>query len=169
MSLFLRSGNSPAIILRPSPVLTRRHRLHRLIHPRTRGHDVVAQARQYDAENRRVLHAVPTTPHATLDDLVEEVHRVETDDVVRRIVQVEILPRHVGKEVLLQDRCEGEAFGRVGGILILEDGGAAIFGGEGQCGRGIRRLVPGCRFGDRSGLCGPFWNVVAEGGVGVYV
>lgn len=132
MSLFLRSGNSPATILRPPPVLARRHRLHSFIHPCTRGHDVVAQARQYDAENRRVLHAVPTTSHASLDDLVEEVHRVETDGVVRRVVQVEILPRHVGKEVLLQDGCEGEAFGRVGGILILKDGGAAIFGGEGN-------------------------------------
>src|SRR5271170_7743724 len=132
MSLFLRSGNSPAIILRPLPVLARRHWLHRLIHPRTRGHDVVAQARQHDAENRRVLHAVPTTSHATLDDLVEEVHRVETDGVVRRIVQVEVFPRHVGKEVPLQHSCEGKALGRVGGILILEDGGTAIFGGEGN-------------------------------------
>ena len=47
-------------------------------------------------------------------------------------MQVEILPRHVGKEVLLQDGCKGEAFSRVGGILILEDRGAAIFGGEGN-------------------------------------
>jgi len=83
MPLFLQSGNSPAIILRPLPVLARRYRLHCLIHPRTCGHDVVAQARQHDAENRRVLHAVPTTSHATLDNLVEEVHRVETDGVVR--------------------------------------------------------------------------------------
>ena len=83
MSLSPRSGNSPAIILWPSPVLARRNWLHRIIHPRTRGHDVVAQARQHDAENRRVLHAVPTTSHATLDDLVEEVHRVEIDGVVR--------------------------------------------------------------------------------------
>jgi hypothetical protein len=32
----------------------------------------------------------------------------------------------------LQHGCEGEAFGCVGGILILEDGGAAIFCGEGD-------------------------------------
>jgi len=47
-------------------------------------------------------------------------------------VQVEVLPRHVGKEVLLQDGCEREAFGRVGDILILEDGRAAVFGREGN-------------------------------------
>src|ERR1700733_13458128 len=82
-SLFLRNGNSPAIILRPPPVLARRYRLRCLIHPRTRGHDVVAQTRQHGAENRRILHAVAATSHATLDDLVEEMHRVETDGMVR--------------------------------------------------------------------------------------
>jgi hypothetical protein len=79
ISLFLRNGNSPAIILRPPPVLARRYLLHCLIHPRTRGHDVVAQTRQDGAENCRVLHAVAATSHATLDDLVEEVHRIEAD------------------------------------------------------------------------------------------
>jgi hypothetical protein len=51
--------------------------------PSHRGHDVVAQTRQHGAENRRILHAVAATSHATLDDLVEEMHRVETDGMVR--------------------------------------------------------------------------------------
>jgi hypothetical protein len=53
-------------------------------------------------------------------------------------------------------------------FLSLRTGELRYLAGRAMRSR-IRRLVPGCRFGDRSGLCGPFWSVVAEGGVGVYV
>jgi hypothetical protein len=58
-------------------------------------------------------------------------------------VQLEVLPRHVGKEVLLQHGCEGEAFGRVGDILVLDNGVGTVFWRKGDAVEELGDLLGG--------------------------
>ena len=96
----------PAIVSWPLPALGRCHWLGGFVDTSPGGVDIVAKAPQYRAEQAAILHAIAASTISSLDDLVEEVLRVERDGVVGRVVEFEVLEGHGSHLVPLQSRQE---------------------------------------------------------------
>ena len=94
-------GDLPAIVAGAFPALGRRDGLSGLVDAGAGGVDVVAERAEHGAEEGAVFHAVAAAAGAAVDDLVEEVLRVEGDGVVGGVVEFEVLEGDGGELVAL--------------------------------------------------------------------